>query len=476
MARSTSRGCSRCDAASIETYLGGIALPLPLAQEIRLGSEFQVNTYTINHQTYPWVAADTGGDFTVAWASFEQDGSVLGDGVFERRFSASGAPLAAEFQVNVFTESGQTYPTASAASGGGFVVEWQSFGQDGAANGIFARFVSSAGAPLGGEFQLNAYTGDSQRHPSAAARVGANFVVAWDSNGQDGSGYGVFARRFSSTGAPLASEFQVNSFTPDSQLRPSLAARPNGDFVVAWQGAFDGSSPGIFARRFSSAGAPIAAELQVNTHTEDGQYRASVAVDADGDFVVAWDSLFQDGSGYGVFARRFSSAGVALASEFQVNTYTASSQHRSAVAADPAGSFVIVWQSYTQDGSKNGVFARRFSSSGVSLAAEFQVNLRTAEGQGKPSVVIDHGRFVVAWHSGVQDGSAYGIFAQRFQSTLISADIDGNGAADPLTDGLLALRYLFGFRGVALITGAVGSGCTRCDAPAIEAYLASLTS
>ena len=51
-------------------------------------------------------------------------------------------------------------------------------------------------------------------------------------------------------------------------------------------------------------------------------------------------------------------------------------------------------------------------------------------------------------------------------------DIDGNGAAEPLTDGLLVLRYLFGFRGATLITGAVGGGCTRCDAPAIEAYIA----
>ena len=33
-------------------------------------------------------------------------------------------------------------------------------------------------------------------------------------------------------------------------------------------------------------------------------------------------------------------------------------------------------------------------------------------------------------------------------------DIDGNGATDALTDGLLSLRYLFGFRGDALTAGA----------------------
>ena len=53
-------------------------------------------------------------------------------------------------------------------------------------------------------------------------------------------------------------------------------------------------------------------------------------------------------------------------------------------------------------------------------------------------------------------------------------DVDGNGQADALTDGLLTIRYLFGFRGATLIDGAVDAGCTRCTAPEIEAYLDSL--
>jgi hypothetical protein len=50
-------------------------------------------------------------------------------------------------------------------------------------------------------------------------------------------------------------------------------------------------------------------------------------------------------------------------------------------------------------------------------------------------------------------------------------DVDGNGSTQPLTDGLLVLRYLFGFTGTTLTSGAVGGGCTRCDAAAIDAYL-----
>jgi hypothetical protein len=53
-------------------------------------------------------------------------------------------------------------------------------------------------------------------------------------------------------------------------------------------------------------------------------------------------------------------------------------------------------------------------------------------------------------------------------------DIDGNGTADALTDGLLILRYMFGLRGDALIANAVDPAATRKTAAAIEAYIQTL--
>jgi hypothetical protein len=53
-------------------------------------------------------------------------------------------------------------------------------------------------------------------------------------------------------------------------------------------------------------------------------------------------------------------------------------------------------------------------------------------------------------------------------------DIDGNGVADAATDGLLILRHLFGMTGDALVRSAVGSGATRNTAPLVEAYLQTL--
>ena len=62
---------------------------------------------------------------------------------------------------------------------------------------------------------------------------------------------------------------------------------------------------------------------------------------------------------YGVFGQRYDSIGARLGPEFRVNTYTTGYQSLPAVAADAAGNFVVVWQSY-QDG-RNGIFGQRYS-------------------------------------------------------------------------------------------------------------------
>ena len=55
-----------------------------------------------------------------------------------------------------------------------------------------------------------------------------------------------------------------------------------------------------------------------------------------------------------------------------------------------------------------------------------------------------------------------------------SGDVDGNGSVDALTDGLLVLRYLFGLDENALTTGVIGEGAIRTDSAALETYMSAL--
>lgn len=78
---------------------------------------------------------------------------------------------------------------------------------------LFPTLVGAVPGPVGSEFHVNTYTTDDQYASSVAADAAGNFVVVWQSFGQDGSGLGVFGQRYDSTGLPVGSEFQVNTAT-----------------------------------------------------------------------------------------------------------------------------------------------------------------------------------------------------------------------------------------------------------------------
>jgi len=85
-----------------------------------------------------------------------------------------------------------------------------------------------------------------------------------------------------------------------------------------------------------------------------------------------------------------------------------------AVAAFPAGGFVVVWQSTAQDGLSASVYARLYARTGVPLGDEFQVGAGVGASQWRPSVAAAAGRaFLVVWESSGPDGHA--IYGQRYR-------------------------------------------------------------
>ena len=438
--------------------------PHASAQKNPIGSEFQVNTFTAGVQKYAAVATDPEGDFVVVWQS-ARDGDA--SGIFGQRYSSAAVPLDAEFQINSSTTGNQYYPAVASDAEGDFIVAWHDSTLDGSGLGVFARRYSSSGDPIGSVLQVNTYVTGTQAAPSIAADPDGDFVIAWESDSAS-AGREIVARRFSSSGAPVTAEILVNTVTAGSQQSASSSASVNGDFVVAWQSA-DGSEAGVFARIFSSTGVPITGEIQVNTYTENKQSNATVRVDGEGDFVIVWHSLGQDGYLYGIRARRFSSAGVPVGGELQVSAFTNRSDAQASMAIDGSGDFVVAWH----DAVNNNILARRFSSAGIAQTSDFLVNTYTPNVQGFAAVAARFdGNFVVAWES-YRDGDQFGIFAQRF-AALATLDIDGNGSLEARTDGILVLRRFFGFNGPTLTDDAIGEGCTRCDADAIEPYIAQL--
>ena len=233
--------------------------------------------------------------------------------------------------------------------------------------------VLLAVSPAGGDFRVNTHLPQIQVEPSIASDADGDFVVAWESSLQDGSNLGVYAQRFDAAGARRGAEFRVNVTTFRRQSGASVAMDDDGVFVVAWQNHENDFESDIRARVYNAAGTPLTGEILVNQVTGGDQGRASVAMDADGDFVVAWDSRFQDGDGSGIHARRFTAAGAPLGDEFPVNTVTAGWQMFPSVAADGAGGFAVCWQTTPALGAATRLSARRFDPAGEPLGDEFVV-------------------------------------------------------------------------------------------------------
>ena len=214
-----------------------------------------------------------------------------------------------------------------------------------------------------------------------------DFAVAWTSYGEDGSMSGIYAQRYNPSGNPLGSEFRVNVTTADNQFRPAIAMDAAGDFVIAWDSyGQDGAGFGVYARRYDAGGVAQGGEFRVNATTARDQIAPAVAMDAAGDFTIAWQSHYQDGSSDGIYAQRYDAAGNARGSEFRANTTTINFQIQAAVAMGPAGDSVIAWASNQQDGSLGGIYAQRYDAAGNASGPEFRVNTTTANNQvGQPS-------------------------------------------------------------------------------------------
>jgi Ca2+-binding RTX toxin-like protein len=394
----------------------------------KIGNEFQVNTFTRGIQEDPSIAALVGGGFIVTWTSLAQDGN--GTGIYGQRYSSVGSKVGSEFRVNTYWSFDQDLSSVSGLKDGGFIVTWNSLNQDGSKSGIYGQRYNSSGSKVGGEFRINSTVNDNQFQPTILSLNDGGFVVTWNSLGQDGSGYGVYGKRFKADGTPVApvevvlsdAEFLTNSYADSDQTRPSVAGLNNGAFVTVWESqSQDGSGLGIYGQRFDAAGNRLGDEFLVNTGVTNNQSDPFVTHLSDGGFLVTWESENQDGSSYGIYGQRYNADGSKNSSEFMVNSFTTGAQGMPSAAAFADGKFIVTWQSENQDGDSYGVYGQLYNSGGSKVGSEFKVNSYTSDNQMWTSVTeISTGGFVVTWTSSWQDSDSFGNYGQFYDANGVS--------------------------------------------------------
>lgn len=310
-------------------------------------------------------------------------------------------------------------------SNGNYAIAWESVDTDSDDYGVYAQRYTSGGTTSGSEFKVNTTTAHEQRFPDIAMGDGGDFVVTWMSMDQDGDSWGIYFQRYNSSGTSQGSETKVNTTTAGVQRFPAIAMDNSENFVIVWCEIATGGTQTIKAQRYNSSGTAQGSEFTVNTTASSFQGYPDIAMNrSTGDFAVTWQSSGLDGSGMGVYAQRYNSSATAQGSEFKVNTTTSGHQREPCIGMDNSGNFAVAWSSYGQDGSSYGIYAQRYNSSGVAQGSEFSVNETTSGAQVAPAIAMTaEGGFAIVW-TGFDSGSKSQPYISGYTSngTLLVSD------------------------------------------------------
>ena len=274
------------------------------------------------------------------------------------------------------------------------------------------------------------HSGGPQIQPDVAMDAYGNFVVTWS-----GQGASDIVGRVRPGLRHLRQRHRRRFPRQPVRHRTSRIARP-----WPWTPTAMSSSPGpapakTATRTASLPDASISSARRKATNswstrtTKYSQQASDVAMDANGNFTVVWQSDQQDGNSWGIYGQRFNAAGQRVGGEFRVNTYTTDKQTDPQIAMDAAGDFMVAWQSFGQDGSGYGVYARRYNAAGTALKAANSASTKppTIGNTSRPSAPT---RTAISWwlwaafEQTIRSVNDYGIFAHMYNA-------DGSTYIDP---------------------------------------------
>ena len=295
-----------------------------------------------------------------------------------------------ERRVNTDTAGDQFTPTMARLADGGYVVAWTTR-PDPAPNPnaeeIVAQRYDAAGRKVGSEFRVNVDMANFQGESEVTGLADGGFVVTWTA--LDGTGTGIFYRRFDASGQPLTGDLLVTDQNSASQDASRVTGLAGGGFVVAYTVA----SAEVFACQFGANGQPVGGEFMLSTSAEGQQTRPSISALEDGGYVSVWTAPDQDDTG--IFGQRFAADGTRVGDEFQVNSTVAANQRPGMVAGLEGGGFVVVWGGAGSTGESE-IFAQRYGADGQKIGGEVVVSEGSGQaGQPDVTATADGGYAVV---------------------------------------------------------------------------------
>lgn len=420
---------------------GSVAATMAAASLTKNGTEYPIFPTLPLDQVVPHLSLGPQGGYLVSQDTIV-DGNGLG--IRARRLNADLSAAASTFAVNAISPGDQQNAKVAVLPNGGAVFVWQ--GSTGGGNRIYARFMGADRQFLAEEFGAADRMFGHQSNPAVTALADGSVVVVWSELDRepapDNRMSGIFAQRFSADGVRAGATFRVNTVTYLNQRAPVIAALANGGFVVAWVSdefrQRNSEYIDIAARIFDAQGNPLGNDFALNSGQEICANPSLVAT-SDG-FRAAWSSrglpirnvissqTIEPGTvstqvvtqvegaspdRWEISTRVFDLQGEASAPEIVVNNTRVGDQFSPRLLSFQGGELVL-WTSFGQDSSFEGVIGRVVRGAQGFDGSEFIVNTRRAFGQIFPTAGAVGDKVLVAWASFISSSKGFDIVAQQF--------------------------------------------------------------
>ncbi len=209
---------------------------------LELGDGFVINS-EMSSCRYPDVAMDPNSNFIVVWMVDKSSNSIMAG-----LFNADGSAKTEPFEVGVTAFKSVTQPSVAMDETGCFIVTWDGDPNLASLDDIHARKFDPNGTVLSEQFMVNTTTVGAQQNPQVSMNNSGEFVIVWESkNDPNVNGRDIFCQRFDGSGQPVGDEFRLNTTMAGDQKSPAVSIYPDGRFVTVWQSDDqDGSGFGIF--------------------------------------------------------------------------------------------------------------------------------------------------------------------------------------------------------------------------------------
>jgi len=368
--------------------------------------------YTVNDDlspckhTLPAITMDSLGGIAICW----EDERYNNPDIYAQRYAPSGDGLDSNFKVHVHGDANQSEPKIAVNESGDFAIAWIDY-RSGGWDRYLQKYDSDCIA-----IAANQKINDADHYPyesylAIAMDNLSRCVTVWcDTTGAEAD---IYAQRYDVDGLPAGPNFRINDDGGGiSQDQAAAAMDASGNFLIAWYDYRDGLQGDIYAQRYDCDGNPIGENINLSNNAANSwQEEFALAMNDSGFFALVWKDNLDDYNG-DIFARRYDPVGTPLGSAFKINDdigYTI--QKHPSIGMDGAGNFIVAWED-NRDG--HDIFAQRYDTSGLAIDTNFKVSSNTNSGYNPAAAMDQNGRQIIVWDNYAQGQGD--IYIQKYDS------------------------------------------------------------